>query len=52
MFYSTTKDYQQVKDKKDDIFNLEDYQKKVIGGYLHQKLSLTIPDVKAAKVTK
>jgi len=52
IFYSTTKDYQQIKDKKDSLFDLQAYQKKVIGDYLRQKLSLTIPDVKAAKVTK
>jgi ketose-bisphosphate aldolase len=52
IFYSTTKDYQQLKDKKDSLFDLQAYQKKVIGDYLRQKLMWTMPETKAAKVTK
>jgi ketose-bisphosphate aldolase len=52
IFYSTTKDYQQMKDKKDSLFALQAYQKKVIGNYLRQKLSLTIPDVKSHSKSK
>ena len=52
IFYSTTKDYQQLKDKKDSLFALQTYQKKVIGDYLRQKLMWTMPETKAAKVTK
>jgi fructose-bisphosphate aldolase, class II len=52
IFYSTTKDYQQLKDKKDSLFDLQAYQKKVIGGYLRQKLMWTMPETQTAKVTK
>ena len=52
IFYSTTKDYQQLKDKKDSLFALQTYQKKVIGDYLRQKLMWTMPETKAAKVTR
>ena len=52
IFYSTTKDYQQLRDKKDSLFDLQAYQKKVIGGYLRQKLMWTMPETQTAKVTK
>jgi fructose/tagatose bisphosphate aldolase len=52
IFYSTTKDYQQMKDKKDSLFALQAYQKKVIMDYLRQKLMWTMPETKAAKVTR
>ena len=49
LFYSTTKDYQQIKDKKDNLFGLCAYQKKEIQDYLRKKLSLTIPDAKTSR---
>ena len=52
IFYSTTKDYQQLKDKKDSLFDLQAYQKKIIGDYLRQKLMWTMPETQAAKVAK
>ena len=52
LFYTTTKDYHQVKDKKDSIFGLLDYQKEVVLDYLRFKLALTMPETKAAKVIK
>ena len=52
LFYSTTKDFQQLKDKKDSLFALQGYQKKVIGDYLRQKLMWTMPETKAAKGSK
>ena len=52
LFYSTTKDYQQLKDKKDSLFALQTYQKKVVMDYLRQKLMWTMPETRAAKVTK
>ena len=52
LFYSTTKDFQQLKDKKDSLFALQTYQKKVVMDYLRQKLMWTMPEAKAAKVTK
>jgi len=50
LFYSTTKDFQGVKNKKDNVFDLYDYQKKVITDYLRAKFTLTIPDTKISKV--
>jgi len=47
IFYSTAMDYQQIKNKKDDLLALCDYQKQVIKNYLRHKLSLTIPGVKS-----
>ena len=44
LFYSTTKDYQQFKDKKDNLFDLRTYQKKEIQDYLRAKFLLTMPD--------
>ena len=52
LFYTTTSDYQQVKDKKDNIFGLLDYQKQVVMDYLRAKLALTIPETKTVKVAK
>jgi fructose-bisphosphate aldolase, class II len=52
LFYDTTRDYQQVNDKKDNIFGLLDYQKLVIKDYLRAKFALTMPETKTAKVTK
>jgi len=52
LFYSTTKDYQQTKDKKDSLFAFQAYQKKVVIDYLKQKLSLTIPAAKPSKAAK
>jgi ketose-bisphosphate aldolase len=52
LFYSTTKDFQQLKDKKDSLFALQGYQKKVIGDYLRQKLMWTMPETKATKDSK
>jgi ketose-bisphosphate aldolase len=49
LFYSTTNDYQQIKDKKESLFALQGYQKKVIGDYLRNKLSLTIPDAETSR---
>jgi fructose-bisphosphate aldolase class II len=49
LFYSTTKDYQQVKDKKDSLFAMQGYQKKVIKDYLLNKLQWTVPQKKASK---
>jgi len=49
LFYSTTKDYQQVKDKKDSLFAMQGYQKKVIKDYLLNKLKWTIPEKKASR---
>jgi len=46
LYYSTMKDYQQLKDKKDDVFAFQDYQKNVVMNYLRNKISLTIPDKK------
>ena len=52
LFYNTTRDYQQVKDKKDNIFGLLDYQKQVIKDYLRAKFVLTMPESKTAKITR
>jgi fructose-bisphosphate aldolase, class II len=52
LFYDTTRDYQQVNDKKDNIFGLLDYQKLVIKDYLRAKFALTMPEIKTATVTK
>jgi ketose-bisphosphate aldolase len=52
IFYTTTKDYQQMKDKKDSLFALQVYQKKVIRDYLRQKLMWTMPETRAVKVIK
>ena len=52
LFYNTTRDYQQVKDKKDNIFGLLDYQKQVVKDYLCAKFALTMPESKTAKVTR
>ncbi len=52
LFYSTTRDYQQTKDKKDNLFDLGDYQKKEIMNYLRNKLSLTIPGARTHQITK
>jgi hypothetical protein len=41
-----------MKDKKDSLFALQTYQKKVIGDYLRQKLMWTMPETRAAKVNK
>ena len=49
LFYSTTKDYQQIKGKKDTLFGLWAYQKKEIQDYLRNKLSLTIPDAETSR---
>ena len=49
LFYSTTKDYQQVKDKKDSLFAMQGYQKRVIKDYLLNKLQWTVPQKKASK---
>lgn len=52
LFYNTTRDYQQVKDKKDNIFGLLDYQKQVVKDYLRAKFVLTMPESKTAKITR
>ena len=44
LFYATTKDYQQVKDRKDNLFGLWDYQKKMVTDYLRNKFLLTVPE--------
>jgi len=44
LFYATTKDYQQVKDRKDNLFGLWDYQKKMVQEYLRNKFLLTVPE--------
>jgi hypothetical protein len=41
-----------MKDKKDSLFALQVYQKKVIGDYLRQKLMWTMPETKATKDSK
>jgi ketose-bisphosphate aldolase len=48
IFYSTIKDYQQLKDKKESFAGLQSYQKKVIKEYLRNKLLLTMPDKKTS----
>jgi ketose-bisphosphate aldolase len=52
IFYTTTREYQLQKDKKDSLFALQGYQKKVIGDYLRQKLMLTMPAAKTGKASK
>jgi ketose-bisphosphate aldolase len=49
IFYSTIKDYQQLKDKKESFAALQSYQKKVIKEYLRNKLLLTMPDKKSSR---
>jgi ketose-bisphosphate aldolase len=49
IFYSTIKDYQQLKDKKESFAALQSYQKKVIKEYLRNKLLLTMPDKKTSR---
>jgi ketose-bisphosphate aldolase len=49
IFYSTIKEYQQLKDKKESFAALQGYQKKVIKDYLRNKLLLTMPDKKASR---
>ena len=49
IFYSTIKDYQQLKDKKESFAALHSYQKKVIKEYLRNKLLLTMPDKKTSR---
>ena len=49
IFYSTIKDYQQLKDKKESFAGLQSYQKKVIKEYLRNKLLLTMPDKKTSR---
>ena len=46
LFYSTTKNFQLIKDKKDFLFGLWEYQKREIQDYLRAKFLLTIPDIK------
>ncbi|MGP8080931.1 MAG: class II fructose-bisphosphate aldolase [Dehalococcoidales bacterium] len=46
LFYATTKDFQQVKEKKDSLFGLWDYQKKMVTDYLRNKFLLTVPETK------
>ena len=46
LFYQTTKDFQQVKEKKDNLFGMWDYQKKIVTDYLRNKFLLTVPDAK------
>jgi ketose-bisphosphate aldolase len=48
LFYQTTKDFQQVKDRKDNLFGMWDYQKKMVTDYLRNKFLLTVPE-KSAK---
>ena len=48
IFYSTIKDYQQLKDKKESFAGLQSYQKKVIKEYLRNKLLFTMPDKKTS----
>ena len=52
LFYTTTRDFQQTKDKKDDPFAFFDYQKKEVMDYLRAKFALTIPESKAVKTNK
>jgi ketose-bisphosphate aldolase len=52
LFYTTTKEYQATKDKKESLFGLYDYQKAKIMDYLRAKYQLTVPAKKAAKTTK
>lgn len=40
-FYSTTKEYKQLKDRKDNLFAFRKYQKKEVRDYLREKISLT-----------
>ena len=49
IFYSTIKEYQQLKDKKESFVALQSYQKKVIKEYLRNKLLLTMPDKKPSR---
>ena len=49
IFYSTIKDYQQLKNKKESFAALQSYQKKVIKEYLRNKLLLTMPDKKTSR---
>lgn len=49
IFYSTIKEYQQLKDKKESFAALQSYQKKVIKEYLRNKLLLTMPDKKPSR---
>jgi fructose/tagatose bisphosphate aldolase len=46
LFYQTTKDFQQLKDRKDNLFGMWDYQKKIVSDYLRNKFLLTVPDAK------
>jgi ketose-bisphosphate aldolase len=51
LFYTTSKDYQSTKDKKESLFGLYAYQKTKIMEYLHNKFLLTVP-AKKTKATK
>jgi fructose-bisphosphate aldolase, class II len=48
LYYSTARDFQQLKDKKENLFGLLDYQKRIITDYLLAKFRLTLPDLKTA----
>jgi ketose-bisphosphate aldolase len=52
LFYSTTMNFQQIKNRKNNIFDLYDYQKKVIVNYLRTKFALTIQDTNTSKISK